>query len=77
MAKPPAANAAAPLPESSGKGAAAFCFAIIFFIACLFCLFTHFPWQLFFIHSVISTGKSAVVGIISQFGQQVLKGVQL
>lgn len=77
MAKPPTANAAAPFPEDLGRGTAAFCFAIIFLSACLFCLFTHFPWQLFFIHSVISTGKSAVVGIISQLGQQVLKGVQL
>ena len=28
-------------------------------------------------HSVICTGKSAVVGIITQLGQKILKGIQL
>ena len=32
MAKPPTANAAAPFPKDLGRGTAAFCFAIIFFI---------------------------------------------
>lgn len=28
-------------------------------------------------HSVICAGKSAVVGIITQLGQKILKGIQL